>query len=141
MCFQRLHEETMSYENKKLCFRKAEVLLEYGADINWIVNKVEGHTFLMDFCASLRETLSKSKKKMILEAMKFLIEKGASKEIRSLSDLTCLDMAKESPYRKEIIGIFQEAEVVPKKTLKRARCKPLAFDIGKIQEELDRDRI
>ena len=116
-------------------------MLEYGADINWIVNKVEGHTFLMDFCASLRETLSKSKKKMILEAMKFLIEKGASKEIRSLSDLTCLDMAKESPYRKEIIAIFQETEVVPKKTLKRARCKPLAFDIGKIQEELDRDRI
>lgn len=47
-CFQRLlEEETNVFENRKICIRMAELLLQYGADINWIVDKTKGYTILM----------------------------------------------------------------------------------------------
>ena len=50
LCFNRLNEETNLFENKKICFKMAELLLDYGADINWIIDKNKGHTLLMKFC-------------------------------------------------------------------------------------------
>lgn len=45
-CFQRLEEEQNVFENRKICLKMAELLLQFGADINWIVDKVKGFTLL-----------------------------------------------------------------------------------------------
>lgn len=47
LCFSRLNEESNVYENTKICFKMVELLLDYGADINWVVDKSKGHTLLM----------------------------------------------------------------------------------------------
>ena len=48
-CFSRLTENSdcSPFENKSICFRIAEVLFSYGADINKVVTK---RTLLMNFC-------------------------------------------------------------------------------------------
>lgn len=50
-CFQRLEEEQNVFENRKICLKMAELLLQFGADINWIVDKVKGYTLLQQLCA------------------------------------------------------------------------------------------
>lgn len=55
-CFARLEEvfikllffkEKNVFENRKICFKMAELLLHYGADINWIIDKTHGFHLLM----------------------------------------------------------------------------------------------
>jgi ankyrin repeat protein len=46
-CFTRMTETTNVYENKNICLKIAEVLLQFGADINYYHH---GKTLLMTFC-------------------------------------------------------------------------------------------
>lgn len=45
--FSRMTETTNIYENKNICLKIAEVLLHFGADINYFHH---GKTLLMTFC-------------------------------------------------------------------------------------------
>jgi hypothetical protein len=54
-CFFRLEEENNVFENRKIVLKMAELLLMYGADIDWIVDKRRGHTLLMQLCSSRME--------------------------------------------------------------------------------------
>ena len=47
-CFQRISQTQNMFENKNICIKIAEVLLEYGADIDAMK---KGKTILMNFCS------------------------------------------------------------------------------------------
>jgi hypothetical protein len=46
-----------AYENRKICFKMAEMLFQHGADINWFIDKKKGYTILMQL-AGTKETLN-----------------------------------------------------------------------------------
>ena len=50
--FTKLYTDVNIYENKMICFKMAELLLDNTADINWIVDKKNGWTFLMQLAVS-----------------------------------------------------------------------------------------
>ena len=57
----RLMEEPNSFENKKICFKMAHFLIEYGADVNWIIDKAKGYTLLHYFC-SIKMKMNKTQR-------------------------------------------------------------------------------
>ena len=63
----------------------AELLLQYGADINWVINKVQGYTLLTQLC-SVRMELSDQEQKLNLEIIKFLLEHGADRQLKSVDN-------------------------------------------------------
>ena len=72
-CFSRMTETSNVFENKNICLKIAEVLLQYGADLN---KPSFGRTHLMNFCA-----ISMKQEPVMLEmnlhVVKFLLEHGA----------------------------------------------------------------
>ena len=48
----RLVEEDYSFENKRISFMIGDLLINNGADVNWIVDKNKGYSLLHFFCAS-----------------------------------------------------------------------------------------
>lgn len=46
-CFSRMTETSNVYENKNICIKIAEILLHFGADVNYFHH---GKTLLMTFC-------------------------------------------------------------------------------------------
>lgn len=143
-CFQRLNEENMSYENKKICFKMVELLIESGADLNWIVDKTKGYTLLMELCATNFDSLSEKQKQLRFEAIKFLVEKGANKEIMSLDNMTCFDLAKKSTCSEELLEILNNTASPPKEALARKKLQRIVrvhLDMQKLQKELDTARI
>ena len=63
--FFRLVEEPASFENKKICFLIADMLIKYGADPNWIIDKKKGLSLLHYFC-SLKVKMNKAQKQLNL---------------------------------------------------------------------------
>jgi len=68
----RLVEEPLTFENKKICFLIAELLVKHGADPNWIIDKKKGHSLLHYFCNE-KGQLNKSEKKLNYDLIKFLL--------------------------------------------------------------------
>ena len=75
-CFSRINETTNQFENKNICLKIAEVLLDFGADLNKYCMNMMSHTYLMHFC-SIQMKLGKSQLDTCLEVIKFLLEHGA----------------------------------------------------------------
>jgi ankyrin repeat protein len=48
----RLIEDSAGFENRCICFKVAEVLVNHEADPNWVIDKVKGYTLLHTLCAS-----------------------------------------------------------------------------------------
>lgn len=74
-CFSRLTENTdcNPFENKSLCFKIAEVLFSYGADVN---KESVGKTLLMNFCGiSMR--MDPNTLEINLSVIEFLLQHGA----------------------------------------------------------------
>lgn len=85
----RLVEEPASFENRKICFLIAELLVKHGADLNWVIDKKRGLTLLHYFC-SLKVRMAKAQKQLNLDIVRFLLEKGADPRQQTLDDKTCL---------------------------------------------------
>jgi ankyrin repeat protein len=88
----RLIEENSGFENRCICFKIAEVLINHGADPNWVIDKVKGYTLLHTLCSSTLK-LSKAEKQLIHDIIKFLIDKGANILQRGLDDKLPEDLA------------------------------------------------
>ena len=74
-CFSRLTENTdiNPFENKSICFKIAEVLFSYGADIN---KRSLNRTLLMNFCGiSMR--MDPNTLEINLSVIEFLLQHGA----------------------------------------------------------------
>jgi len=106
LCFSRLNETTNLYENTKICFKMAELLLEFGADINWIVDKTKGHTILMQFC-SVKMELDEREKRMNLEVIRFLLEHGADKNMVSNKNKNSFQLAQKHSNRDAVLEVLQ----------------------------------
>ena len=106
LCFSRLNETTNLYENTKICFKMSELLLEYGADINWIVDKAKGHTILMQFC-SVKMELDDREKRMNLEVIRFLLEHGADKNMVSNKNKNAFQLAQKHSNRDAVLEVLQ----------------------------------
>jgi len=111
LCFARLNEETNVYENTKICFKMLELLLDYGADINWIVDKTKGHTILMQFC-SVKMELEEREKRINLDVIKFLLEHGADKNIISNKGKNCMELAKKHSNSEAVIEVLKSTNQI-----------------------------
>lgn len=108
-CFNRLDEENYAYENKKICFKTASLLLDYGADINWIVDKMKGMTLLMQLC-DVKMKMSRKEQSINLEIIKFLCEHGAEKEMPTLKGKSIEDIANKHSNKTEVLDILSKTE-------------------------------
>ena len=108
-CFARLDEVNNFFENKNLCLKMAQLLLDYGANINSVVNADEDLTLLMQFCG-LQLKLTCLQAEANLEIIKFLLERGADAKRKSRKGKKAWDLAQNSPQRKEIREILSETK-------------------------------
>lgn len=113
----RLVEEPASFENKKICFLIADMLIKHGADLNWIIDKKNGFSLLHYFC-SLRMKMNKSQRQLNTDIIRYLLDKGADHRLLTLTDKSCQDLLEGHCNREELLRLFQEArgkEEEPKK--------------------------
>ena len=105
----RLVEEPASFENKKICFLIAELLVKNGADLDWIIDKKNGYTLLHYFC-SFKIKMNKTQKMLNLEIIRFLLDRGANSKLVTLNDTTCRDLVESHCSREEILEILEAHE-------------------------------
>ncbi|CAD8083796.1 unnamed protein product [Paramecium sonneborni] len=109
MCFARLEEEKNVFENRKICFKMAELLLHYGADINWIVDKTHGFNLLMQLC-SIRMELNQKEAEINYQIIKFLIENGAQKDLQSLKGKKASDLLKKHSNKERLMELMNNTQ-------------------------------
>lgn len=107
--FSRLEEESNVYENQKLCFKMAELLLQNGADINWIVDKKKGYSLLLQLC-SVKTALKEKEKEINYQTIKFLLENGANKFLQSNKGKTAFDLAQNHCNKEKILFLLNNTE-------------------------------
>ena len=73
-CFSRITETENVFENKSICFRIAETLFKYGADVNKYSKY--GQTLLMEQCG-ISMMLDDTMLEINLAVIQFLVEHGA----------------------------------------------------------------
>jgi len=100
-CFIRLQEDVNVFENHLMCMKMANMLLQSGADINFIVNKEKGRTLLMEYCGVTLD-MSNREKDTNLKVIKFLVEHGADVNKKSRKSKTAFDYASKHPYKDEV---------------------------------------
>jgi ankyrin repeat protein len=106
-CFSRLEESYYKYENKKICMMMIDLLLSKGADINITL---EGKTILMKLISADNTLQDKDKCNNTCEIIKFLIERGADKNLPDKSGMTVFDIISDGPFKKNILNTIRETE-------------------------------
>lgn len=109
--FSRLDEESNVYENRKLCFKMAELLLQNGSDINWIVNKKKGYSLLLQLCA-MKTELQEKEKEINFQTIKFLIENGANRYLQSNKGKTAFELTKKHCNKDKILDMLSNMEQI-----------------------------
>ncbi len=97
------------FENKNLCLKMAELLLQYGADVNTFVNASEGLTLLMQFCGMSME-LNPFQAEVNLEVIQFLLEHGADRNRKSKHGETAWDLARKHKQRDVIRKLLTDVK-------------------------------
>ena len=107
--FSRLEEENNVYENRKICFKMAELLLQNGADINWIVDKKKGFSLLLQLCA-VKLVLNEKEKEINYQTIKFLLGNGANRFLQSNKGKNTFDLAKKHCNKDKILDLLSTVE-------------------------------
>ena len=102
-CFTRMTESTNLFENKNICCKIAEVLLQAGADVD---TKKSGKTLLMKFWGLDYSNLSPIQQKLNLDVIKFLVQHGADKHLQSNKGETSYDLANKYKNNQEVIKVL-----------------------------------
>ncbi|KRX04938.1 Ankyrin repeat-containing domain [Pseudocohnilembus persalinus] len=100
-CFQRLEESQNVFENRKICLKMAELCLIFGADINWMVDKVKGYTLLMQL-AGLKMDMTEQEINLNYEIIRFLIENGADTKLKTNKGKTIYQLANKHQNKENI---------------------------------------
>jgi len=87
----------------------AELLLQYGADINTYVSPQDGTTLLMQFCGMSME-LSAFQAEVNLEVVRFLLEHGADRNRKNKKGETAFELARKHSQRDEIRKLLTEVK-------------------------------
>ena len=98
----RLVEEPASFENRKICFLIADLLMKHGADPNWIIDKQQGLSLLHYFCG-LKMKMNKCQKQLNKDIIAFLLEKGADCFQLTLKDKSCEDLLQNHSNKEELL--------------------------------------
>lgn len=97
------------FENKSLCFKMLESLLDHGADIDGTISSAEGLSFLLYFCG-MKTELSAVQNQLLLEAVRFLLEHGADRSRKSREGRSVFEMAEESPLKEKLVELLENTE-------------------------------
>lgn len=125
-CFARLDESENTYENNKIAFLMADLIIQHGGDVNWIIDKQRGYTFLMQYC-SIKHELSDHDRDINVQVIKFLLERGASTHLPSLKkNKTVLAIAEKHFNRERVLHLLNS--VKPMFTQRGAYCLNLASE-------------
>eukprot|EP00826_Nyctotherus_ovalis_P054513 TRINITY_DN7145_c0_g1_i1.p1 TRINITY_DN7145_c0_g1~~TRINITY_DN7145_c0_g1_i1.p1 ORF type:complete len:213 (-),score=38.00 TRINITY_DN7145_c0_g1_i1:439-1077(-) len=108
-CFARLDEDCNMFENKNLCLKMAELLLQYGANVNAVVNPFDGLTLLMQFSGMSME-LTPFQSEVNLETIEFLLEHGADRERKNGKGERAWDLAARHPLKSEVRKLLKETK-------------------------------
>ena len=108
-CFTRLDEDSNFFENKNLCFKMDELLMDYGADINYLINPSEGLTLLKVFCG-MKIDLNAKRAESNIESIKFLLEHGADVEIANKKGKSIPDTLNDSLQKEQISILLKEVK-------------------------------
>ena len=108
-CFIRLQEDTNIFENALICNKMATLLLQHGADVNFVVNRVKGKTILMEYC-STKIDMNVREKETNLRIIRFLVESGANTKMKSYKGKTAMDFALRHPCRNEVLEILRNTK-------------------------------
>lgn len=88
----------------------AELLLDNDADINWIVDKKNGWTFLMQLAATSQQ-LNDKEKTLIVIQFKFLLEHGAKTDINDNKQRAVQRIIQEkSEMKQELLDILASTQ-------------------------------
>jgi ankyrin repeat protein len=110
-CFTRLLEDTNIFENSLICNKMAVLLLQHGADVNYIVNKDKGKTLLMEYC-SVKLEMNNRDKETNLRVIRFLLEHGASTIMKSKKGKNVQEYAKKHPFKEEVLDLLRHTQQV-----------------------------
>jgi ankyrin repeat protein len=106
-CFSRMTETSNIYENKNICLKIAEILLHFGADINYFHH---GKTLLMSFCG-ISMSLDSVQLEMNLEVIQFLLEHGADRTLRAKTNgMTAMELANNHSAKDEVKALLAETK-------------------------------
>jgi len=128
-CFSRLDEEMNVFENKNLCFKMLELLLDYGADIDNIINEAEGLTFLMYFCGVEIE-LTPCQTQVLLDCINFLLAHGADRTRENRSNKTAFDFAERNPLKDKVLHLLRTVKQKYNHKKKNVPKKIISLDLN-----------
>jgi len=108
LCFSRLDETTNVFENKKICFKLLELLLQNGADINVRQDEESGFTLLIQFSVIEFEPVDLD---LHLEMLQFLLEHGADKNLRCyVNNMNAVEYASKSLNSEELLRVINNTQ-------------------------------
>ena len=87
----------------------AELLFEYGVNVDHLLNPIEGITILMQFCGMNME-LNQNQARTNLEVIKFMLEHGASKTLKNKYGKTVWELTNNSPQKDQIRKLLANVE-------------------------------
>jgi hypothetical protein len=128
----RLVEEPASFENRKICFLTADLLIRHGADPNWIIDKKQGLSLLLYFCG-LKVRMNKAQKQLSADILRFLLEKGADSHQTTLDDRTAEDLLQSHCNKEELLAILKaHREKLPEPKPEFKPIKRISADFFKL---------
>lgn len=83
-----------------------DALLKYGANIDVRIDTKLGYTVLMKLAST--DFIDVDRFDNIVEIIKFLIDRGANKNIKGYDQRGLIDVIKNTQYRKELIDIIND---------------------------------
>lgn len=132
----RLKEKKNPLENKIIGLKMATLLLDYGAEIDGVVNIKTGNTMLLELFSEDKLDIPQKQRETNFEVIRFLLEHGASPLKTNLRKEDGPSLIAKSPYQRLLKQILEETQlkfVHPNVKLLKNRKK-----IPKIRQELDR---
>lgn len=108
--FSRLEDDKYKYENRTLCMIMIELMLSKGADLNIRVDNNPGYNILMKLVSA--EIEDEESFQSTVKIVKFLIERGANKNMTTLNGLTLNDTIKSDKYKQELTKMINSTEQI-----------------------------
>lgn len=83
-----------------------ELLLDYGADIDYVISSTDGLTFLMYF-STMKTILSDTQNQLLLEAVTFLLEHGADRTKKDNYGKNSFDLVEDNPQKEKVLFLLR----------------------------------
>lgn len=103
-CFSRLEDDKYKYENRTLCMLMIDLMLSKGADINIRVDNNPGFNILMKLVSA--EINDEESFQSTVSIIKFLIERGADKQMTTFNGISLIETIKSKMYSEQLINLI-----------------------------------